>query len=86
MQGMYSGYQGFGATPKITFNLGPAWQQCMNEEIAKSKQGLPHDTSRCTALLPGAKSGVPTLAWVALGVAVVGGAGALYWFKFRKKA
>jgi hypothetical protein len=89
---MYAGYQGFGAGPTISLNMGPAWQACMNEELAKAKAGQPHDTLKCTALIGGgatqasltSQPGIPTLAWVAIGVAVVGGAGAVWWFKFRK--
>lgn len=83
---MYAGYQGFGATPTIKLDFGPAWSQCMREEIAKSKAHPgTANTARCTALMQSAGGGgVPTLAWVALGVAVVGGGAALWWFKFRK--
>jgi len=82
-----NGYPGFGATtaPKITFDFGPAWTQCMREEIAKGKAHPgTANTARCTSLMKGATSGggIP-LTYYLIGAAALVGGSAWYFF-FRK--
>jgi len=78
----YNGYQGFGAVSIGT----PEFAACMKKQIASKKAGGPYDPKSCVqaGLTPAGGGGIPTIAWVGLGIVAVGGAAALYWYKFRK--
>jgi hypothetical protein len=79
------GYPAFGATaPKIAFNFGPAWTECMREEIAKGKAHPgTANTARCTQLIGQSAAGGIPLAYYLVGAAALVGGSAWYFF-FRK--